>query len=235
MGNAIIRGSDNRSVVNTSIVRMNSGDGKAVASVSKGFALSMTSNTALSMSCVKCGTIAMGTRPALHVRLARSSRLVSRMMIANCVSRGGTDLANSITIIGVGSMTSVPAKGILSDLRKHITNVGVAASNAPNNKGASALIHNGSSFQGSTGSPLCIVSNIVAHRGVSSVLSSGSMRSVRMLGSTTSTSVCNTRTTGNIVVVAAGHTGGKRAHISFSVSLALRACRYNLSVLGTSR
>lgn len=233
MGKGIASGASKRPVVNTSIIRGSSGSAKAVASLSNGFAVDMPGGTSLTVSCVKCGRIVVTTGPSLGVMVRRSSGVVSRIIIANCVTRGGTDLANSMTIIGVGRITSVPANGIVSNLRNQMTNVGMAASNGPNKKGASAGLHNVAAVGGS--SPLCIVSNVRARSGITSVVSSGSIRSVRILGSTTSTTVCNTRTTGNIVVVAAGHTGRNSIGIDFSVSLATRAFTNNISVLSTCR
>lgn len=62
----------------------------------------------------------------------------------------------------------------------------------------------------------------------SAVIGSGSVRSVRMLGSTTTATVCNSQNTGNIVVIAAGGKGGKK--LGFSIR-----CRNNVApVAGSS-
>lgn len=47
-----------------------------------------------------------------------------------------------------------------------------------------------------------------------------------MLGSTTTASVCNTHTTGNMMIVAAGGTKGGRLGMSFSTALAMHPCGF---------
>lgn len=233
MGN-VMGSTANRAIVNTSIVIGNAG-ANAIASFSNGFRMRYTPNSALIVSCVKCGARRMGTSSGVRMALRRSTGSLRRMIMANCAARGGTSLANSITIISAGGLGADSRASPVHTLRNHIPNVAIAASNSPVNSKA-IHVHNVNSF-GSSRSPLCVVSNIPA--GVTlGALGAGSVRDVRILGSTTSTSVCNSHTSGNIVVVAAGGNGGNDGiTISFSTGLATRFCsgRSGVGLVGSDR
>lgn len=61
------------------------------------------------------------------------------------------------------------------------------------------------------------------------------MRSVSILGSTSTATVCNSQKTGNMIVIAAGRTRRKRARVGFSCDCNVRRATGACSVLGTSR
>lgn len=65
-----------------------------------------------------------------------------------------------------------------------------------------------------------MVSNVVASPKIS--FGPTSTRSVRVLGSTSTTTVCNSHTTGNIVVIAAGGNAGNPVGIGMDMGRALR-------------
>lgn len=205
----VIGSRGNRPIIKTGIIR-GKASGNAVASVSKGFSLSVSRNSGLDVACVKClsGSITIdGNGAALGVRLGRSARTLSRIIIMNCNSIGGHSLAKSISRV---SSSSVRGRTIVGSpvrtLRNGVTNTSVAVKGSP--KTSSAVIVHKCGSVGTNGSPLVIISSTPFKKGVSRV-GPTRVRSVSILGSTSSATVCNSQKTGNIIVVAAGHTHGR--------------------------
>lgn len=233
IGNRIIsRG--NRPVVNTGIVIRNAA-GNVVASLSNGFSLRYPMNSALGADCVNCLTQAIGMAKGvgtLGVALGRSARALSRMIIINCNAVGGSSLANSITSIGTRRVVGQGPIGLKRNLRKTTTNMSIVHSSNSPRKNFSVHVHNITAIGNST-SPLCMISNIRMKASVS-FLGPGSMRSVRVLGSTSTATVCNAHNTGNIVVVAAGGNNGKGTGIGFSTGCTLRFGSGGVSITSTN-
>lgn len=131
----------------------------------------------------------------------------------NCNARGGIAMANSITDMSNRRLGTSPAAGLAGNVMNHVPNiVNFRATSRPNNNNAAVHVHNAGSLN--DGSPLIMVSNIPSHSNNVGQLGPARVRSVSMLGST-STTVCNTHTTGNMVLVAAGHKGRNGPIISF--------------------
>lgn len=210
-----IAGATNRPVVNTAMLRGKGAAGNAVASVSKGFAVGLPTGTALDVSCVKCVArrVRIKCRASFGMMLGSSAGALSRVVIMKCNSRGGTGLANTISSIGVSrTLKSHPLLGTTSTLRKTIPKLFISGNNGTPKADGSFRVHKTCSLniggsskacKGAVG-PLMLVSGI---RKSVSVVGPRSVRSVGILGSTTSTTVCNTHTTKNIVLIAAGHPG----------------------------
>lgn len=236
----------NRTVVNTGVVRRNAA-GNAVASVSNGFALRIPTSTRLIVSCVNCGGIVvpMGKGAGFAVGV-RSSTLGLRAIMMATVNVGGgrTSLACSARRLGNSRLGGMGSTGVVGSLTNGSTNIRVAgdSSNLKNSTGMS--VHNThSTFTDNGGRPLCIVSNIpvlgVAARSATAIvknrgskigrssnsnisgLGPSSVRDVDVLGNTSTTTLCNSRTTGNIVLVAAGSKGTNVSEIAFSSGLAM--------------
>lgn len=206
----------NRPLVNISM-GMGSTPGKAVAGLSNGFSVSMTGNTALRVSCIKCGAIVMGTRSApVRVILGRSDRVVSRMIMINCNSRGGIGIANTMNVIGSRMLRTHPMRGMSRTLRNIMPNLGLSIGGNNNSLSdrVDVGVHNANAVNSnSKSSPLMLVSNVRNDLGA---MGPGSVRSMSMLGSTTSTSVCNTHTTFNIILMGAGDKRSKGPEIACS-------------------
>lgn len=200
MGKVMISGL-NRPMPKTGIIRGKAA-GNVVASVSNTFSLAITPSTILRVSCVNCiaRSISIGKGSALGVALHRSSRTLRRIIIANFnLSRGGTALANTIATINSRSVDHSITSATSNTLINGVTNLGAhRASNHPKTA-ADVRVHG-------VNSPLCIVSNIRSSTNRFGGVSFGSVRDVSMLGST-STTVCNIHTTGNIIIIGAGGNG----------------------------
>lgn len=215
MGNAMMSRAK-RPVVNMTMGIL-TGGANAVASLRKGFSIRTPLKNTVRVSFVKCGAIAIGTddRP-VDIALGRSSRRLSRIMMMNCNSRGGIGMANSIDVISSGMVRSHPMRGMSRTLRNIIPKLGVSM-NGDNNTLSDDLdvgVHNTNAVnRNSDKDPLMLVSNV---RNSVGAIGPGSVRGVSMLGSTTSSSVCNTHTSFNMVVVAAGDNGSNGAHIGCS-------------------
>lgn len=205
-----------RPVVNTDMI-MGNAAGKAVASFSNGFALSIRGKRALRVSCVKCITRSMGMvngRP-IGIIVTRSARALSRIIIMNA-SVGGDSLAKTITDIDSGILRRGPIAGMGRTLRNHITNIFVSRPAHPASS-TSVGVHNVGAV-GKSASPVCIVSNVIVSGSFSKfgTIGLGSITSVRILGSTSTATLCNSHNSGNIIIVAAGGNGGNRNGISCS-------------------
>lgn len=195
----------------------------AVASFSNGCSLRIPSNgRVLIVSCVKCGarSVAMKGDGRLGVGVRTSARTLSRIIIINCNIVGGHSLANSVTSIGTTSVMGSPTSGTVRTLRKRIPNLSVMHGSNGTASNMAVGVHKrhslssiGSRFNGGiTGTPLFVVSNV--RKNSFSSVTPTSVRSVRILGSTSSATVCNSRNTGKMVVVAAG--GNTRNGAGFS-------------------
>lgn len=200
-------------IVNTGMLRGKAA-GNIVASVSNGFALGIRPKTAVIISFVNCRPrrVIMNGRADFGVRLGRSARLLSRMIMINCNMRGGGLIANTAIRMGNRSVTGLGAARTLNTLRDRSPNMGVRTiSNRPNSK-FGVGVHNTNAGKGAT--PICIVSNMTNNS--VGTLGPTSVRHVSILGSTTSYTVCNSDNTGNIVLVAAGRNGMKGISMSCS-------------------
>lgn len=238
-------------ITNTGIVRGNAA-GNAAASVSKGFSVRIPTGTALRVSFVKCvpRSVIIGGRGIVGILLGRSARTLRRIVIINCNAVGGGSVANTITSIGVSSAPITAISAIDRTLTNGTTNLRIDAVDTRPNKRSAFHVHNTTSSSGTKGSPLVVVSNFpigspnslsdngrCSKNGGSGVLTSvgpGSVRSVRILGSTDSATVCNTHTNGNIVVIAAGQNGDKTTGMRCSKSTSMRRVTGSCRVLSTS-
>lgn len=244
-------------VVNTGMLRGNAA-GNMVASVSNGFTLGIGPKTAVMISFVNCidRRVGVAGRAAIGVALGRSSRVLSRIIIIKCNAVGGDSLSNtSISVDRSGVGNSVVA-GLSRSLRKHTTNIAtIDASNTPNSS-SSVHMHNRTAV-GTGTRPLCMVSNIVMRDrkrdnsscNLNSTLNGNSISAVsplsavgptsvidvRVLGSTSTATVCNTRNSGNIILVAAGHNGTNRTGFACSNVFTIRHRAGHLSVVGLHR
>lgn len=127
-------------------------------------------------------------------------------MIINCNMRGGMGLANTMKVTSDRVLRSHPVKGVTRNLRKTVPGLGVSfTDNGPGTTAAFGMHNTASLGKKRT---LLLISKIRASS--LSLLGPRSVRDMSMLGSTTSTSVCNTHTTFNIMLVAAGGKGGRR-------------------------
>lgn len=211
---------------------------KMVDSVSNGCSVHVPRlSKRLAFSCVKCGTVAITVQGGVvGIALTRSARILSRMIIATLNVRGGTSsLACTARGMGKSRLAHTGSTGFVGTLRKGATNLMVAPGSANTNNSSGLLLHNGTSVL-KGGRPLVVLSKIPvtshdATRVRSTLLSNNgdaskksnlsgvgpsSVTSVGVLGNTGTTTLCNSGTTGKILVVAAG--GKRRKHASISMS-----------------
>lgn len=233
IGNEVLS-SANRPVVNTDVVRGNAA-GKAVASVSKGFSLDISSSgTVLIISCLNCGSIRLSTSSGGlgRVILGRSARVLSRIIMINCNTIGGSSLANTMTSISAGRLATTNVSDTTNTVRNMIPNIGVRHSSGGPNDKCGVLVHNLGAIDNDAG-PLVMVSNIpnTRLRGVGP----SSVRGVSVLGSTSSATVCNSETAGKIMVIAAGEKGTKTPGIDCSNSIKFGGCVGTPSVVSKRR
>lgn len=226
----IIMSRRNRPVVNTDIMRGNGTGGNAIASLSNGCVLRLGGDgTPIMISCVKCGDMAVIGNNGIALRT--SGGLLSRLIIMNCNARGGTALANSMSSVNDSRLDGVTTAGVAGTLTNGATNMVTGAhANRPNTSSTGVLVHNGNAVN--SASPLVMMSNITSHS--FNHLGPSSVRDVSMLGST-STTVCNTHTTGNIVLIAAGHNGTNGIRIGCSNAMSFSRPAHVPGVLGTCR
>lgn len=189
---------------------------KTVSSVSNGFALRMPSpGSMLVVSCVKCRACRMVINGGASFGVMLRSRVgtLSRMIMMTCKSRGGRAMANTMDVVGDDRLITTPMTGMAGTLINGLPKMIARRPNKhPNRSTTAVLVHNGSAF-GST-SPLVVVSNM--RRRSFSRLSTGRVRDLSMLGSTSSATMCNVHNTGNIVLVAAGENGRKGPGVSIA-------------------
>lgn len=130
-------------------------------------------------------------------------------MIITFKARGGIGIANTMSAIKTGRVTTHPIDSAIRTLRKIIPNVGVSADDSNNSLGNGGRfgVHNAKAVNGNSSmSPLILVSKVRKSVGT---VGPRSVRGVSILGSTTTSSVCNSHTPKNIVLVAAGGNGSK--------------------------
>lgn len=209
----------NRPVVKMSIL-IRKAAAKAIASLSKGFMLRIPTGTALIVSCVKCGArgVGMNDRRTFTVGVRDSGRILSRMIMIKCNIMGGHSLAKSISSMGTKSVRGATSDGTVRTVRTGIPNLSVRRDDNRTNSNVGVGLHNGHSV-GTSGSPLVLISNIRCNSAVS--VGPSSVRSVRILGSTSSATVCNAGKTGNMVVVSAGENGTKGAGMGLGTCISI--------------
>lgn len=116
----------------------------------------------------------------------------------NTMSRMGTSVVRSHPITGVASTLRKTTPGII--VRRH--------DDGPGSHGAGFGVHNVDAI--GSGDPLFIVSKLMTSNNDFSGLGPGSVRGVSVLGSTNATTVCNSHSSGNMILIAAGGNGGGR-------------------------
>lgn len=219
---------------------------KAVAGTRNRFSLMMRRSTILRVSFIKyrAGRIPMQKRARFRVLLGRSTIVLSPIVIATLNVRGGrSSLSCSTVRLGDSRLGQIGSPGVVATLTKGTTNIRVDGGSSKPNTSTGIDVHNVHSMIDS-GRPLCMVSNIpvlgsASRRTCSTVknatgtnghsknsnvsgLGPRSIRDVAVLGNTPTTTLCNDRTTGKMVLVAAG--GKDRSKIrgmSFSADLAI--------------
>lgn len=190
----------NRPIVNTDVLRGKAA-GNVMASFGNSFSLGMGPNTILIISCVNCSTRRMGIVPKgiLGVGVGRSTRLLSRIIMINCKARGGIGLANTVRAISTSIVRGHPVHDTASTLRNAMSKLAMASNANGPKRFTSFGVQNGASI-GDTNT-LIVVSKVPKSVGA---MGPRSVRAVSILGSTTSTTVCNTETTRKIILIAAG-------------------------------
>lgn len=234
ISNAIVTRTSGFPVVKTGVIMGNAAV-NAIASVSNGFSLSIPRGSAVTVSCVnyRARRVGVAKTGALGVILGSGTVNLSSIIIVNCNSRHGSSLANNVITINRRGLRVIAAGGLVSGLTKRVPNVGIAADGTGPNRSRSLHIHNRGSLD-TSGSPLVIVSNVPCDKSLNSV-SPSVVRGVSMLGSTSSTTVCNSHNTGNMVLVRAGGNGGKTPAISCGKRINVRRTRRHVSVVGKTR
>ncbi len=239
IGNCI-RSTDNSPIVNTAVDVSNGTIN--IASCSNGFAVGTPRNRRLSISCIKFSARAITTSPIISIAVSSGAHRLSRIIIVNCNHTGGASLANSIATVGPSSVGGNLGADTRSVLVNGITNIDIVDdSNTPNNTTA-VHVHNNSSL-GTDGSPLVIVSNLTVSgcnirnlTGPLSLIGPGSVRDFAMLGSTDTATVCNSHTSGNIVVVAAGgNHGNSGTRISCDNGISIDIMHSGLGIVDNNR
>lgn len=197
-----------RPVVNTGIIRGKAA-GNAIASLGNRCDLSVSPSTILLISCVNCsaGRVEISKGGVLGVSLTRGARGLSRVIIVNCNASEGESVMDTVSAIGKSAVDTTSADGIRSTLRKGMTNLSVRSTQCTKSS-RRVCVHKTESL-GTKGGPLVVISNVPKDL---KDMGACSVRSVRILGSTTDSTVCNSVNTGNIVLMAAGEKGGKIGH-----------------------
>lgn len=160
-------------------------------------------NKMLMFSCVKVDArrITVKGRGIVGIALGFSARGVSRIMIMNCNRRGGTDIVNSVSAVSVTNI-GIPNSSVSDMLTKRLTKI-MTVGHAKRPKGTdttSFCVQKMSSFA-NNGAPLMLMSKV---RQSLSLMSMRSVTSFSVLGSTSTSTICNIQKTGNMVLVAAG-------------------------------
>lgn len=240
-----IASSGNRPVVNTGVLR-GKATGNIVAGARKRFDVGVPPCTAVIMSCVDCRprAVTLGNEGGLRVQVRRGDLTLRRMIMATVNVRGGvSSLACSARRVDDDRLAHTGRPGVVGALTKGATKMRVGGATGLKNS-TGIIVHNThSTFTDNGGRPLCMVSNIPvlgdSARSASAMVNNGcsklghstnskvsglgpsSVRDVGVLGNSSTTTLCNSRTTGNIVLVAAGGKGTKLRHIAFSSGLAM--------------
>lgn len=234
-----IGSSANRPMVNTGIIIGSGSSVNAVASLGKGFILDIPRGSALMVSFVNCGPIRVGTTPDIAMALRRSTIVLRRTIIVNCNAIGGGSMANSIVTVSTSGVMGNVTASTSSLLINGTTNIDIVASNKTPKTKTAVHIHKNSSVS-TDGSPLVIVSKIPISgarvgnvNGPLSAIRPGSVRAFAVLGSTSTATVCNSHTSGNIVVVAAGGKRSKHIGMSCDNAFSVDAGSGAISIVGT--
>lgn len=230
-----IGSSSNRPIVKTDIIMGNGGAVKAVASFSKGFVLSIPTGDILIVSCVNCiaRRIPATKGGSLRVILGRSAGALSRIIIVNCNARHGNSIADSMTDIGTSGFMGKTIGSIKRLVRKGMTNLTVAGPGNSPAKDARVHLHNAGAVNKTGATPLMLVSKVPKRL---NAITPRSIRDISILGSNSTTTVCNAHNAGNIVLVAAGRTGKiSVGRIRCGNCIDASLVTGGLSVLGTSR
>lgn len=217
VGNGILNAS-NRPVVNTSMLIGNSA-AKIIASLSNGCALSgISGKTVLRFDCMNCMGLAgaMKGRAAVGTVLCRSSRVLRKIRIITFNARGGRDIVNTVSAIGITRL-GAPSDGLAGTLTKHVTKmVSCREANRPKISSTSFFIHNIAAFK-CGGSPLVLVSNVRLASASLTHLRPSSVTDFSVVGSTATATLCNTHNTGNIVLIGAGRNRGKGTQLDLEI------------------
>lgn len=239
VSNAIERGNDGRAIVNTAM-RIGKARGKIVAGRGKRCAVGgMSPKRMLIFSVVNVGAIrgAMNDRGQVSM-LVSTKMLVSRIMIANCRARHGISLAKSMSDLDSSRFVRAGPLDLRRTLGKGVSNIRmVGGSNTPNNKVAVG-VHKTDSVA-TNDSPLCIVSNFPLPvsssplRDPLTAVSPSTVRDVSVLGSMSSATVCKTRKTGNIILVAAGGKSTNVDRVSIGTACNVDGLTGSVPVLNT--
>lgn len=161
--------------------------------------------------------------PRVSIMLGASAGTLSRIMMrTNVVRHGGVKFANSCEAIGRRRLGTINGVGILRDLGalspSFMITSSVSVKSSPgavsevavHNNAAVAVSKVCSSAAAGPGRPLFVLSNFRSDLRRVGSLSVGEVRSVALLGSTTSATVCNSGKTGNIIIMRAVGPGTNR-------------------------
>lgn len=178
---------------------------KAVDSNGNCFAVGTGEKSVLVFGCLKfgsCRCIISHTVDGLAISLGSSSRRLSRVIMANVSRRGEIGSISTMSSLSIaGGLSAGPVASLSRSLRNKVAKLGIARdSNLPKTSTTTVGVHNVSALNAD--SPLILMSNVPVSVGR---LSPGAVRDIAILGSTTTSTVCNTHTTGNIVIIGAGH------------------------------
>ncbi len=194
----------------------------ALASTSNTFIVVISKESpSLAMDYLKVGSTGVGPggRSFVVMEVARSFRLLSRIIIAKCRGVGGTGAADSFRAIATGRVSHRCSGSVMNGLRKGMSNLINCGGNLGKRNRSALAVHNVDSFRTEAG-PLVIISKLPVRNSVRAIGPCG-VRSVSILGSTSTTDVCNTETSGNIVMVDAGRTHRRGLIIRFDNSIAV--------------
>lgn len=206
---------------------------KIVASVGNTFRLGMDGKRALMFSCINCSRrrVLVAGRGVLGVQVRPAAVKLSRIIIMNCNARSGHAMASTVDGISKRALGTAPVGAIKRKLGNGVTNMHICGRGGAPNTRTAFLVHNNSSVD-RDGSPLVLISNM---RHDATNVGPGSVRSVRILGSTTSSTVCNSHTSGKIILVAAEGKGDNTPQIAFRTSFTGRGIRQVVRCLSTAR
>lgn len=127
----------------------------------------------------------------------------------NCNDSGGHSLVTSMSAMGTRRVSGVPIAGVTRNLTNHSPNLVMRTGNNNIGTAPSVDVHNNNA-------PLFIVSNMI-HDSISfHGLSPSSVRSVSVLGSTSTATICNSHTSGNVIRMIAGDNGTNEVDVSCS-------------------
>lgn len=185
-------------------MRLGKTSSNAVASVSKGCSVRTPIGNALIFHFMKVGAIRrpIGGQGIVGIALSSRDGRLRRMVMMTCTATGGCDFAKTTSAVGTNRVRGLRASDMSHMLRNAMSNMRTDTTDNRPKASTRVHVHNVNSV-GTSDTPLCIISNIPFSNDIGSVGPS-SVSSVAILGSTTSTTLCNSHNTGNIVVVAAG-------------------------------